>query len=133
MSGWHSPAWARDRDRSELAAIVVAAGPGHPLDEDCTLLTATSLGLAGSFPSPLLEVPLLRDRLRTELDLPGHPQVILGIGRPLDRPPHPTPRRPVAEVLMPASRHQGQRGEWSSSVDGGRMAACWRSRSSRDR
>jgi nitroreductase len=65
------------------------------------LLCASRGGFAGSFRSDLLEVPLLRDRLRLELGLPGYPQVLLGLGRLPAQPPPPTTRRPVADVLRP--------------------------------
>jgi nitroreductase len=65
------------------------------------LLAASSVGLAGTFLSQVLEVPVLRSRLRAELELPGCPQVLLGLGRPRPTLPPPTPRRPVDHVLRP--------------------------------
>ena len=63
------------------------------------LLAASAAGFGAAFLSPLIEVPLLCRRLRTEVDLPGCPQVMLGLGRPQDPLPPPLPRRPVADVL----------------------------------
>jgi hypothetical protein len=47
----------------------------------------------------LIEDPLLRRRLRSELDLAGCPQVLLGLGRPQEPLPLPSPRRSAADVL----------------------------------
>jgi hypothetical protein len=63
------------------------------------LLAASAAGIAGAFLSPLIEDPLLRRRLRSELELPGCPQVLLGLGRPQAPLPPPSPRRPAADVL----------------------------------
>jgi nitroreductase len=63
------------------------------------LLAASAAGVAGAFLSELIEVPLLRRRLRSEVDLPGCPQVLLGLGRPREPLPPPSPRRSVADVL----------------------------------
>jgi nitroreductase len=65
------------------------------------LLCASTAGYAASFRNELLEVPLLRERLRSTLGLPGHPQVLLGLGRRLGAPPPPSARRPLADVLRP--------------------------------
>jgi nitroreductase len=64
------------------------------------LLAGSVAGVAGAFLSPLIEMPLLRRQLRGDVDLPGYPQVLLGLGRPRRPLPPPSPRRPVAEVLM---------------------------------
>ena len=63
------------------------------------LLAASAAGVAGSFVTELIEVPLLRRQLRSKVDLPGCPQVLLGLGRPQEPLPPPSPRRSVAEVL----------------------------------
>jgi hypothetical protein len=62
------------------------------------LLRATTLDIATSPLNQVLEVAWTRQRLRAELGLVGHPQLVhrLGYGR-LEGPP--TPRRPVEEVL----------------------------------
>ena len=65
------------------------------------LLAASTVGLASSFLGQVLEVPLLRTRLRADLDLPGCPQVVLGLGRPRQPLPPPTPRRLLLDVLRP--------------------------------
>jgi len=64
------------------------------------LLAASAAGVAGFFLSPVIEVPPLRRRLRSEVDLPGCPQVLLGLGRPQVPLPPPSPRRPAADVQM---------------------------------
>ncbi len=63
------------------------------------LLAASAVGLAGSFLGQVLEVPALRSRLRTDLELPGCPQVLLGLGRPREPLRPPTPRRALGDVL----------------------------------
>ena len=63
------------------------------------LLAASAAGVAGAFLSELIEVPLLLRRLRSEVDLPGCPQVLLGLGWPREPLPPPSPRRSVADVL----------------------------------
>jgi hypothetical protein len=63
------------------------------------LLAASAAGLAGSFLNPVIDVPRLRRQLRSEVDLPGCPQVLLGLGRPRQPLPPPSPRRPVADVM----------------------------------
>jgi hypothetical protein len=63
------------------------------------LLAASAAGVAGSFLTELIEVPLLRRQLRSKVDLPGCPQVLLGLGRPQEPLPPPSPRRSVADVL----------------------------------
>ena len=63
------------------------------------LLAASAAGVAGLFLSPLIEIPQLRRRLRSELDLPGCPQVLLGLGRPREPLPPPPPRRSLGVVL----------------------------------
>jgi nitroreductase len=64
------------------------------------LLAASAAGIAASFQSQLLDVPLLREQLRNEVDLPGRPQVLLELGRAGVSVPPPSPRRPLAEVLV---------------------------------
>jgi nitroreductase len=63
------------------------------------LLAASAAGVAGFFLSQLIDVPPVRRRLRSEVDLPGCPQVLLGLGRPQEPLPPPSPRRSAAEVL----------------------------------
>jgi hypothetical protein len=65
------------------------------------LLVAADAGYAVSFVNQPLERPRLRARLRADLWLRDHPQVILRIGRPTGALPPATPRRPVADVLLP--------------------------------
>ena len=65
------------------------------------LLDASAAGYQASFLNQPLEVPRLRQRIRDELGLPGHPQLVLRLGRPRDPLPPPTPRRPAFEILLP--------------------------------
>jgi nitroreductase len=64
-----------------------------------TLLTATTLGLSASFLSQPIEVPHIRAELRRALKTTLNPQAILRIG--FGSPVPATPRRPVADLLMP--------------------------------
>jgi len=64
------------------------------------LLVASAAGNSGSYLNQPLEIPRLRERVREELDLPGHPQLILRLGRPRGPLPPPTPRRPTADILL---------------------------------
>lgn len=63
------------------------------------LLQAGAGGHAASCLNQPLELPDLRARVRTELGLGGHPQLILRLGRPLGPLPPATPRRPTQDVL----------------------------------
>lgn len=65
------------------------------------LLTATTLGLAASFLSQPIEVPDIRVELREVLGTRLSPQAILRIG--FGSPVPPTPRHPVAELLITES------------------------------
>jgi hypothetical protein len=65
------------------------------------LLVAADAGHAASYINQPLELPRLRSRLRAELWLRDHPQLILRIGRPTGALPPATPRRPTADVLLP--------------------------------
>jgi nitroreductase len=63
------------------------------------LLVAGTAGHAASYLNQPIELPDLRSRVRAELRLRGHPQVILRLGRPAGPLPPGTPRRPVQDVL----------------------------------
>lgn len=63
------------------------------------LLVASAAGYQASFLNQPLEVPRIREELRRALGLPGHPQLVLRLGRPRDPLPPPTPRLPVSDVL----------------------------------
>ncbi len=62
------------------------------------LLRATTLDVAASPLTQVLDVPWLRRRLRAELGLVGYPQMLLRLGYAAFDGPH-TARRPVEEVL----------------------------------
>ena len=66
------------------------------------LLHAAADGYAASYLNQPLELPGLRQQLRDELRLVGWPQLVLRLGRPAGALPPQAPRRPVAEVLVPA-------------------------------
>jgi hypothetical protein len=58
------------------------------------------LGLASSAMTQAVDLPAVRERFRTLMDWPDHPQMVLRVGWPQDAPrPEPTGRRPVSEVL----------------------------------
>ncbi len=63
------------------------------------LLTATAEGLGASFLSQIVEFERTRDELRRLVGAPHPPHVVLRIGR--GWPTGATPRRPVADLLLP--------------------------------
>jgi hypothetical protein len=65
------------------------------------LLRATAAGLAASPLTQALDWPATRTRMRVQLSLVGHPQMLLRMGWPT-APATETGRRPVSEVLRPA-------------------------------
>jgi nitroreductase len=64
------------------------------------LLTMTREGLHQSYFNIPVQVPELRQRLRTLMNVPGLPQAILRIGYSLSAPVL-TPRRPLRDVVLP--------------------------------
>jgi nitroreductase len=62
---------------------------------------AERLGLASSALTQAIDLPAVRDRFRTLMDWPDHPQMVLRVGRPpaAAEPTRPTPRRPISDVL----------------------------------
>ena len=69
------------------------------------LLTATVEGLAVSFLSQVVEVEQTRDQLRLLIRGSHSPRVVLRIGRGWPVPT--TPRRAVADLLIPAAAANG--------------------------
>jgi hypothetical protein len=65
------------------------------------LLEASTAGFQASFLNQPLEVRRLREQIRADLGLSGHPQLVLRLGRPRGPLPPPTPRRPASDVLLP--------------------------------
>ena len=61
------------------------------------LLVATQNGYSASYLNQAIEVSELRDRLASELQMAGYPQLLLRIGR--GSPAPHSPRRPIADVL----------------------------------
>jgi nitroreductase len=95
----------RDYEPEPLVAILGSAGD-RPTDQivagqalQRVLLTATDAGLASSMISQPIEVPAARDQLRRSLGRFGVPQMALRIG--YGHPGRPTPRRDLADVLVP--------------------------------
>lgn len=64
------------------------------------LLTACGRGLQASYLNQPVQVSALRPRLQGLLGLTQSPQLVLRFGRPFTEPP-PTPRRPLADVVLP--------------------------------
>ncbi|GAA2865086.1 NAD(P)H nitroreductase [Pseudonocardia halophobica] len=66
------------------------------------LLHATRVGLATAPLSQAVEQPVARRRLRVALGVPDQPQIVIRLGVPLPGAPPlvPTPRRPLASVLL---------------------------------
>ncbi len=62
-----------------------------------SLLQLTADGVSASYLNQAIEVPELRDRLRTLLRREGFPQIVLRLG--YGRAIKPTPRRPLDEVV----------------------------------
>jgi nitroreductase len=67
------------------------------------LLAATVEGLAASYLNQPLEERGLRAQVRSELSLPGPPQVVVRMGYPAGVWPPAPPRRPPAELIRPSS------------------------------
>ncbi len=95
----------KDFEAQPLLAVLgtFADGPkaqvhaGQALER--VLLTATTLGLAASFVSQLIEVEPVRRDVQGLLGGRIHPQAVLRIG--FGGPVPPTPRRPVQDYLLP--------------------------------
>jgi hypothetical protein len=62
------------------------------------LLRATTAGLVATLADQATQLPQLRGELTETLDVLGHPQLVLRLGRPLVDVPV-TPRRPLPDVL----------------------------------
>jgi nitroreductase len=61
---------------------------------------AERLGLGSSAMTQAVDLPAVRERFRTLMDWPDHPQMVLRIGWPQDAArPEPTARRPLPTVL----------------------------------
>ena len=61
------------------------------------LLVATNDGYSASYLNQAIEVPELRGRLASELQMSGYPQLLLRVGRGSTVPR--SPRRQIADVL----------------------------------
>ncbi len=100
---------SRDRTLACTAPLVFALSTEKDEPEDWVaagqaaqrvLLSAVARGLQGSFLNPPIQIPELRHRLRTLLDIEIWPQVLVRLGYPTG-PARPTPRRPLGDVLQP--------------------------------
>jgi nitroreductase len=94
----------RDFEREPLVAVLGSAGD-WPADQvtagqalQRVLLTATDRGLAASLFSQPIEVGSVREQLRLALGRRAAPQMLMRFGYAPSAPP--TPRRPVAEVMV---------------------------------
>ena len=95
----------RDVEEEPLLALLIPHVTGPAADVRAgeamqrVLLTATTEGLAVSFLSHLVEVPEVRDELRTLVGAARPPVAVLRIGR--GWPTTRTPRRPLADLIRP--------------------------------
>ncbi len=95
----------RDVEEEPLLALLIPHVTGPAADVRAgeamqrVLLTATTEGLAVSFLSQLVEVPEVRDELRTLVRAVHPPVAVLRIGR--GWPTTRTPRRPLADLIRP--------------------------------
>ncbi|HTI25663.1 MAG TPA: nitroreductase family protein [Kutzneria sp.] len=97
----------KDFEREPLIAVVCSYYEGVLAELHAgqamqrVLLTATTLGLSASFIAQPIEVPSCREELRHLLGAGITAQTILRVGH--GSPVAPTPRRPVAELLIDAA------------------------------
>jgi nitroreductase len=97
----------KDFEREPLIAVVCSYYEGALAELHAgqamqrVLLTATTLGLSASFIAQPIEVPSCREELRHLLGAGITAQTILRVGH--GSPVAPTPRRPVAELLIDAA------------------------------
>jgi nitroreductase len=113
---------ARDFEREPLVGVL-GARTESPWDDlvagqalQRVLLTATSLGLATSLMSQPIEVARVREQLRLGLRRAGAPHMLLRFGYALPAPA--TPRRPLADVLLPEVSPVGAFGPSRSGYGG---------------
>jgi nitroreductase len=90
---------------AHLSGPLSEVGAGEALQR--VLLTATAEGLAVSFLSHVTEVPDVRAAVGRLIGATRLPQAVLRIGRGLPVPA--TPRRPIADMLLPEPAKQGGR------------------------
>lgn len=94
------------REGSPVLAVLATGGDGEA-DWFATgralarvLLALTAEGLAHSYLNQPIETEALRPRLKEAAGVGGLPQLLLRIGRGTGKPPAPSIRRPVEEVLI---------------------------------
>ena len=62
---------------------------------------ADRIGLGSSAMTQAVDLPAVRERFRTLMDWPDHPQMVLRAGWPQDGPrPETTARRPLSDTLI---------------------------------
>jgi nitroreductase len=98
---------AGDVDEQPAYLVLLSRGDGaqHRLRAGEAYLRvsveAERLGLASSAMTQAVDLPAVRERFRTLMDWPDHPQMVLRVGYPpTDRGAAPTPRRPLSAVLI---------------------------------
>lgn len=100
----------KDFEDDPLTMVLCSYSQGRQADLEAgqamqrLLLTATSLGLAASFLSQVVEVPETRSQLRSLLGGALEPRAVLRVG--YGSPVPPTPRREPMELLLPAAAGQ---------------------------
>jgi nitroreductase len=101
-------------DDAGAAYVVVATAGDEPVDwlvageaVSALWLTATTLGLTGSPMSDVIEVPGARMLVRSLLQPPGQPQLVLRFGVTRTGEPPASPRRPASDVVTEAP-HVGE-------------------------
>ncbi len=71
-------------------------------------IEAERLGLASSAMTQAVDLPAVRERFRTLMDWPDHPQMVLRVGWPPAEPLAPsTPRRPLSAILVVQAQPEG--------------------------
>ncbi len=112
---FHDLGSGADKPFEQEPLVAALASPGDTVRDRVragqamqrVLLNATACGLSTSFLSQPIEVPFVREALRSLLGGHDHPQTVLRIG--YGHPPAPTPRRPVVDVTsFPADLTSGE-------------------------
>jgi nitroreductase len=105
-------ALGRDYESDPLIGVIGSNGDS-PLDDlvagqalQSVLLTATCAGLATSLISQPIGVARIREQLRIGLRRYGTPHMLLRTGYGV--PGSPTPRRPIADVMLPTLEPQSR-------------------------
>ncbi|MGZ3419624.1 MAG: Acg family FMN-binding oxidoreductase [Polyangiales bacterium] len=98
---------AHDAELAEGAPLLAVLGATHDTTRDWmvaglalsrVLLRATALGISASFLNQAIEVPRLREKVRSLVAITGQPLLILRFG--YGRPAVASPRRPLSDVMV---------------------------------